>query len=89
MSQTTETAYIKTSGRAASRSVYHTDETCRRLQEASGYREAYDQEIEACRVCKECAETSDRKKPGPNKYLTCPVCGDQVRNLPNHLRACP
>jgi len=89
MSQTTETAYVKTSSRAASRSVYHTDETCTRLEEAYRYREATESEVRSFRVCKECAGTSDRTEGGPNAVLTCPVCGDQVRNLPNHLRACP
>jgi len=81
----TETKYVKKSGTGLTRRVYHTSETCPRLAEAGGYREAYEQELTRLRVCKACTDSEDFSK---GEIRTCPECGTEVRNLPHHIRAC-
>lgn len=81
-------AYIKARRGGAGVPVYHTDKTCSRLGEARQYREAFAQEVREFRECKECAGTSDSHTGGENDPLVCPVCGESVRNLPNHMRGC-
>lgn len=88
MSLTETTAWVKTLRIGGTREVYHTDESCRRLEAARETRPASDHELRDCRECKACAGTQDYGNEGGNDPLKCPICGDEVKNLPNHMRAC-
>ena len=64
------TFYIVHNGGKNNHNVYHTDETCHRLKQANGKREADKNLIEhyEMRECKYCAGTVELGKTGNQKY---------------------
>ena len=88
MSEQLQQRFIRTHHKSHKFEVYHTDQDCPRLKDASTYRKATENDIEAynLRECKECAGESSRQSEEETE--PCLFCGKEIKRLATHLPKC-
>jgi transcription elongation factor Elf1 len=84
MSQSKETIFVSPK---KSKNKYHTDPDCPALEQVES-QEVNQQRFanyDLCRYC-EVGRTEAVKRENPNTSFECPICGEEVGKIPEHIK---